>query len=391
MLNLGGLTVVSTRFLLGLLVITVGCWLLLLRRLVRRHRLATTDRRHRRRWVAPALAATAILLSLVTAADCVNSYYSYLPNVSDVVDAVISSPPQRLTPAVNHLELPPGHVVGRLFRLPTPDNGSGFGPSEAWVWLPPQYFQPARPRLPVVYLFHGSPGMPKDWFHGGAAGRIGRLLAAEHLAVIMVAPQMSKSWLDDPECVDGRHEKIETHLLRDVIPTVDRQLRTEPTRTGRIFAGMSAGGYCALNLGLRHRELVATVLDLSGFTVPTHAGGLTALFGSNDAAAVAQNSPAEYARSLGSNPPMRIWLDCGTADRVVLRQLTAIAVTLRQDGMTVQLHTRPGSHTYSVWRPALRDSLTWALAGGGQHAATAGSIGQVANRIAGRRISSDAP
>jgi enterochelin esterase-like enzyme len=377
-LNLGDLTVVSTRFLLGLLLITLGCWLLLLRHLVRRHRVATAERQRRQRWRTPALAAAAALLSLVTVADCVNSYYSYLPNVSDVVDAVVSSPPQQLTPAINHLDLSAGNAAaGRLFRLPTPDNGSGFGSSEAWVWLPPQYFQPARPRLPVVYLFHGSPGMPKDWFHGGAAGRIGRLLAAEQLPVIMVAPQLSKSWLDDPECVDGLHEKIESHLLRDVIPTVDRMLRTEPSRTDRIFAGMSAGGYCALNLGLRHRELVATVLDLSGFTVPTHAGGLTTLFGRNDAAAAAQNSPADYARSLDNNPPMRIWLDCGTADREVLRQLSTISVTLRQDGMTVQLHTRPGSHTYSVWRPALHDSLTWALAG--------------TERIAGRRISSDAP
>ena len=29
----------------------------------------------------------------------------------------------------------------------------------------------------------------------------------------------------------------------------------------------------------------------------------------------------------------------------------------------MQLHTRPGDHTYSVWRPALRESLRWALVG----------------------------
>ena len=177
----------------------------------------------------------------------------------------------------------------------------------------------------------------------------------------MVAPQMSKNWLDDPECVDGLHEKIETHLLRDVIPTVDQQLRTERTRTGRIFAGMSAGGYCALNLGLRHPNLTATVLDLSGFTVPTHSGGMTSLFGRDNAAAVEQNSPASYAGKLAGSPPMRIWLDCGSSDRGVLRQLDAISGTLRRDGMVVEQHSRPGDHSYSVWRPALKESLTWAL------------------------------
>lgn len=384
------LTVVSTRFLIGLLIVTLGSWLLVLRRL--RRRSAGTVRRP---WRGAALATGAVLLSLATVADCVNSYYSYLPNVSDVVDAVLSTPPQALTPAVNQVTVPPSPTAhGRLFQLPIPDNGSGFGRSQAWVWLPPQYFEQPRVDLPVVYLFHGSPGMPKDWFHGGAAGRTGQLLAVEHLPVIMVAPQMSKNWLDDPECVDGLHEKIETHLLRDVIPTVDQQLRTERTRSGRIFAGMSAGGYCALNLGLRHPNLTATVLDLSGFTVPTHAGGMTSLFGRDNTTAVEQNSPASYAAKLAGSPPMRIWLDCGSSDRGVLRQLDAISGTLRKDGMVVEQRSRPGDHSYSVWRPALKDSLTWALSdrsSTGQPAANHNSVGQGTHRIADRRISSSAP
>ncbi|MDQ2835855.1 MAG: alpha/beta hydrolase-fold protein [Actinomycetota bacterium] len=355
--NLGGLTVVSTRFLVVLLAITVASWLILVRRTSRRKTAARTKRLGN--W---ALGLTATMLTLTLVADGVNSYYSYLPNVSDVVDAVASDPPQQLTAAVNQVHTPlwPN---GKLFRLPVPDNGSGFGRSTAWVWLPPQYFaQPARP-LPVVYLFHGSPGMPKDWFHGGAAGHIAAQLANEQLPAILVAPQMSKNWLDDPECVDGRHEKVESHLLRDVIPTVDQQLRTIRTRTGRIFAGMSAGGYCALNLGLRHRDLTATVLDLSGFTMPTHDGGMTALFGPDRLSEVDSNSPDVYAKTLTAQPAMRIWLDSGSSDHQVLRQMNSIAPVLRADGMHVEQHTRPGDHTYSVWRPALKDSLAWALAG----------------------------
>jgi enterochelin esterase-like enzyme len=384
------LTVVSTRFLIGLLIVTVGCWLLVLRRLLRQPTEVA-----RRPWRGVALLTGAILLSLTMVADCVNSYYSYLPNVSDVVDALVANPPQPLTPAVNQVTVPPSQTAhGRLFELPIPDNGSGFGRSAAWVWLPPQYFQRPRVDLPVVYLFHGSPGMPKDWFHGGAAGRTGQLLAAEHLPVIMVAPQMSKNWLDDPECVDGLHEKIETHLLRDVIPTVDQQLRTERTRTGRIFAGMSAGGYCALNLALRHPNLTATVLDLSGFTVPTHSGGMASLFGRGNTAAVEQNSPASYASKLAGSPPMRIWLDCGSSDRGVLRELDAISGTLRKDGMVVEQHRRPGDHSYSVWRPALKDSLTWALSDRSstvQPAANHNLVGQGTHPMVDRRISSSAP
>ncbi|HEX2902379.1 MAG TPA: alpha/beta hydrolase-fold protein [Jatrophihabitans sp.] len=344
---LGNITVVAGTFLAGLAVLVLLCWAWLLLRLLRR---GHNPRR------PLTLGTLAVLLTLALAADLVNSYYSYLPNVSDVLDAAEMNAPAHYQPGTSPAPRAPVRH-GELVRLRIPDRGSGFGRTDAWVWLPAVYFsQPAR-RLPVVYVFHGSPGQPKDWFHGGNAGRIA---ATEPAPVIVVAPQLSKNWLDDSECVDGIHEKVETHLLRDVIPTVDAQLRTIPTRAGRIFAGMSAGGFCALNLGLRHRDLTATVLDFSGETRPTHAGGERALFGA-DTTAAAQNSPASYAGSLHGGPPMRIWLDCGTDDRSVLSQLRAIAPVLRADGMTVQLHVRPGGHSYSVWRPAFAASLRWAL------------------------------
>ncbi|MBV9822183.1 MAG: esterase family protein [Actinobacteria bacterium] len=344
---MANLTVISTRFLIVLAALTAVCWWLALRR--------TTRRGPARRWRA----IPATLLTLVLAADGVNSYFSYLPNVSDVVDQVVAQPLPHLSrpvPVTDRIR-----TRGELALLPVPDNGSGFGRSQAWVWLPPQYFTEPSRRLPVVYLFHGSPGVQKDWFHGGRADRIGLRLARQGLPVIEVAPAMSHGWLDDSECVDGRHERVETHLVKDVIPTVDAALRTVADRQGRIFAGMSAGGFCALNLGLRHRDLTATVLDLSGLTEPTHSGGLGQLFGAAAGDTVRQNTPSAYAATLPADPAMRLWLDAGRSDREVLGQLSRLAVQLRAARQTVQLHVRSGSHTYAVWRPALADSLTWAL------------------------------
>ena len=302
----------------------------------------------------------ALLLSILFAADCVNSYYSYLPNVSDVVDAITQDPPQRLD-AVLSIPYARAPAGGRLASLTVPEDGSGLGQTQAWVWLPPQYFtQPAR-RFPVVYLFHGSPGDPKDWFHAGRAQHSGSELADAGRPVIEVAPQMSRNWLDDSECVNGVHEKVESHLLDDVIPTVDRSLRTIVDRTGRIFAGMSAGGYCALNLGLRNRNIVATILDLSGYTSPTHAGGLRALFGPDVAIDARPNDPAAYADALTAGPPMWVWLDSGKGDHNVLTQMKQLTPILNQDHMHVVESVRPGGHTYSTWRPALAQSLRWAL------------------------------
>jgi enterochelin esterase-like enzyme len=216
----------------------------------------------------------------------------------------------------------------------------------------------------VVYLLHGSPGRPQDWFHGGNASRFGEQLARTGHPTILVAPQLSRSWTDDPECVDGRSERVESHFIDHVIPTIDTQLRTIPQRESRVFAGMSAGGYCALNLGLRHRNLVATIVDLSGYTVPTHDHGAASLFGrSNPLAAqlVAANSPALYVADLPNGPACRIWLDTGLADHTIERQMAAVAPQLRRHGMDVAWRVRHGGHDYRVWNAALSESLPWAL------------------------------
>lgn len=348
------ITVVSASFLAVLATLTGLSILITLFRVTRR-------RPRRLLWLN---AAVSVFLTLVLTADCINAHFSYLPNVEDVADVALANPPRMAENVLTH----PTHADrhdGALVRLRVPDHGSGLGDSDALAWLPSQYFASTASRFPVLYLFHGSPGNPEDWFRSGRAGSIARDLARRGEPVIVVAPRMSKSWLDDPECVDGAHENVETHLMRDVIPTVDASFRTQADRTGRIFAGMSAGGFCALNLGLRNRQAAATILDFSGLTEPTHSGGMPALFGDSPqlAALVAANSPVAYAPSLPPDPPTRVWLDCGTADQSVLHQMQEIAPVLRSRGLTVELRTRPGSHSYRVWRAALRDSLAWALSG----------------------------
>lgn len=346
------ITVVSAGFLAALAALALASIVLALYRLTRR-------RSRRLLWLN---AAVSMFLSLILAADLVNAHYSYLPDVADVVDLVFSDPPRAAQDVLAH-PTAADRRDGAIVRLPIPDGGSDFGTTGALAWIPPQYFASVSSRFPVVYLFHGSPGNPKDWFRSGRAASIARNVAARGEPAIVVAPRMSKGWLDDSECVDGAQEKVETHLVRDVIPAIDASFRTNAVRTGRIFAGMSAGGFCALNLGLRNRPLAATILDFSGLTAPTHSGGMAALFGASPQVAdvVAANSPSTYASSLPPDPPTKVWLDCGTDDQQVLRQMQAIAPVLQSRGLTVEMRTRPGSHDYGVWRDALRDSLPWAL------------------------------
>jgi enterochelin esterase-like enzyme len=327
-------------------------------------------RRQRRGWqLRLGLVSTATAAAVLAGcADAVNTHYAYLPTVGDIQQALTGDRAWRPVADISHLQgasLRTARSRGLVVRMRLPaDRADRFGASTVAVYLPHQYFDEPLERFPVVYLFHGTPGRPSDLFHAADAQRLGELLAANGRPAILVAPQMSRSWTDDSECVDGAGERVETHLFAQVLPSVDRTFRTVPNRAGRTFAGVSAGGFCALNLGLRHRDLVATIVDLSGYTVPTHAGGAVRLFGRHIPAAralVAANSPAVYAPSLAALPAMRIWLDTGSADHTVVRQMTRIASLLHSRGLLVVLRIRPGGHTYRVWVPALRQALPWAV------------------------------
>jgi enterochelin esterase-like enzyme len=348
-----GVSVISWGFIAGLVVAAVIAWVgwRLLKR--RRYRTAATI-----------VLSIAIVLSTAGAATGVNRYFSYLPRFGDVVSVVDGSSYWPTFESVAALPLAKAvkrYPHGVTVELKVPDNGSGFGTHDALTWLPPQYFTQPDRRFPVVYLIHGSPGVPADWFRGGQAGVTASKLAAKNEPMIVVAPRMSHNWLDDPECVDGKTEKVETHFLDDVIPTVDTVLRTVASRNARVVGGMSAGGYCALNLGLRHRNLFATIIDMSGFTKPTHEGGLDALFGSGPKAKAKAkaNTPETYVPKIPVTPRTRIWLDCGTSDHEVLNQMDPLYRELVRRGFHAVLHLRPGAHTFHVWQPALMDSLTW--------------------------------
>lgn len=361
------MSVISWGFLSGLgataVVAWASCWTV--------HR----RRRPRRRLIVSFVAALALVLSLASAADAVNAHYQYMPRVADIVGertwptanlSDLTSP----RPPIDHVSrsksrhanrLASIHPRGAVVKIHVGATGVGFDGDTVLVYLPPQYFTDHAERFPVVYLLHGSPGIPIDWLRGGGAAHAAYVAATANHPQIVVMPPASRNWLDDSECVDGLHTKVETYLVRDVVPAVDSQLRTLPDATHRTVGGMSAGGYCALNLGLRNRTVFGSIIDMSGYTHPTHSGGMISLFGrrADLDQVVAANSPDIYVNHLTPTPQTRLYLLCGTDDGGALRQMTAMRDNLRARGFPVVWATRPGGHTYGVWRPGLVAALEW--------------------------------
>jgi hypothetical protein len=69
----------------------------------------------------------------------------------------------------------------------------------------------------------------------------------------------------------------ETFHLGELLPWIDANLRTKPTRAGRAIAGLSQGGFCSMSYAARHPDVFATALAYSG--VPDIAYGAPAIAG----------------------------------------------------------------------------------------------------------------
>jgi enterochelin esterase family protein len=141
---------------------------------------------------------------------------------------------------------------------------------EVGVVLPPSYqAQPAR-RFPVVYLLAGYSGVGLALCNRGGWSepidrRLERLVAAGRAReAILVLPDCftrygGSQYVDSPAI--GRYR---SHLTEELIPFIDRHLRTIPTRDGRAVAGRSSGGYGALSLGIDRPDLFVGVAAHAG-------------------------------------------------------------------------------------------------------------------------------
>ena len=343
-MDLFGVSVISPVFLAALGVLAAVLGVPALRRRARR----------RTPWVG-----LAAVLALVLAADSVNTYFAYLPRLGDVAGV----PTWPTVPASVLRQGPAGpQPRGAVVRWQFDARVSRTGREDVWTYLPPQWFSEPTRRFPVLYLLHGSPGVPLDWLRAGGLVPSALTAAQQGRPVIVVLPRIGHGWLDDTECVDGPRQHAQTYLVDDVVSTVDRTLRTLPARDERAIGGMSAGGFCALNVGLRHREVFSTVLDFSCLTRPTHLGGTKVLYGTKAPGLVARDSPQAYVDRLGPSPRTQAWLDVGAQDGEVRPIVQALAPRLRSRGIETVLKQRPGRHTFHVWRPALADALPWAAA-----------------------------
>ncbi|MFE2758102.1 alpha/beta hydrolase [Actinosynnema sp. NPDC059335] len=140
--------------------------------------------------------------------------------------------------------------------------GQVSGEHAIMVTLPSGYDQAAATRYPVQYHLHGHPDRPNT-----VANQ--RLFEDTTVGVplITVAPNGSgrgwySNWVNPPAALGP--QDWETFHLDQVIPFIDANLRTVPTRDGRAISGHSMGGFGAFHYAEHRPDLFAYVGSFSG-------------------------------------------------------------------------------------------------------------------------------
>ncbi|HEY6278975.1 MAG TPA: alpha/beta hydrolase-fold protein [Streptosporangiaceae bacterium] len=256
---------------------------------------------------------------------------------------------------IRHVRVVPAAVAS--FSVTSQALGSYRDP--VYVVLPPGYAQHPRQHYPVLYLLHGFPGYPANFLTiGGVAGAEAALVTAGRMKpVILVMPSGTRSYFADQEWANGVRpgNRWETFVARDLVRVVDTRYRTIRAGSGRGIAGLSEGGYAALNIGIHHPGEFGLLESWSGYMVADHQG---AIFGYGRRL-LRYNSPA-YQVSLAAARLQAagtyVWFYCGTSDKLAA-QNQRFSAELTGLGIAHHFFEWPGTHTWRLWRELIPRAL----------------------------------
>jgi len=137
------------------------------------------------------------------------------------------------------------------------------------VYLPPSYdAEPAR-RYPVGYVLTGFTGRGRmllndNLWAAPLDARMDALIATGCGEMILVMPDCATRYGGSQYLDSTATGRYDTHLIRELVPFVDRTFRTRATREHRGVMGKSSGGYGALVHGMRHADIFGAVACHSG-------------------------------------------------------------------------------------------------------------------------------
>ena len=254
------------------------------------------------------------------------------------------------------------HGQGLLVPVRIPGPSSHLPALHGYVYLPPQYGSPAFAKrdFPVIELLAGSPGTPRTWQQGMHIESIlnSEIASGRAEPFVAVIPDVDVAGGRDTECLNiARGPQVETYLTSDVRAMMTHNFRVGSQGRDWSVMGYSSGGYCAINLAMRHPDLFTSAVSIAGYDRPYQDAQTGNLFG-KDAQARNLNTPIWRATHLPL-PDISVLMLASAEDPGTTRSATELSVAARSPMSVTRITLRHGGHNFEVWRAELPVALAW--------------------------------
>ena len=213
------------------------------------------------------------------------------------------------------------------------------------IYLPPCAGETGE-RLPVLYLLHGYPFDESHWDTLGIDEMVEAWIGAEQAPrLALVMPLLPEPLFTGPK--SGGPGSYEAELLQGLMPAVEAKYPVARSPQQRAIAGISRGGVWALEIGMRHPEVFASVAALSPALSVNYAAP--------------QYDPLVLVGT-AEQLPQAVYLAAGARDWA-RPKTEELSEKLQSRAVPVLLEIVPGGHDAGAWLAALPGLLTYVTSG----------------------------
>jgi enterochelin esterase-like enzyme len=252
--------------------------------------------------------------------------------------------------------------TGELLEVNITGQHSGIAVFSAFVYLPPQYFQPAyaRARFPVLLALSGYPG--SSWSIVSRLKLPGEQESLVHAGkikpTVIVMMNSSVAMPRDTECTNiPAGLQVETFFAQDVPEAIEHSFRVQSGPHSWATLGYSTGGYCAVKLAMLNPRQFSLAVSLAGYYQALQDRTTGNLYG-NNAGYEDENSPDWRLQHLPAPPVSVLVASSKIGERTYGGTLHF--VTLVKPPMQVYtLYLAQGGHNFGTWGRELPQSLIW--------------------------------
>lgn len=218
------------------------------------------------------------------------------------------------------------------------------------ILLPQGYFESAR-YYPVLYLLHGWHGDYQNW-----TTLTNLTEYAENVPMIIVMPDAGDSWYVDSATVT--QDKFEQYITKDVVDEVENHWRAIRAPHRRAVAGLSMGGYAAVNITLKHPGMFKMAGSISGAfnaALPELEqradlkASLVQAFGAANNKTRTENDVYREATNADPRGTPYLYIDCGSEDVTFAEPNRRLIALLAQRKIAFEYHELPGVHSWQYW------------------------------------------